>query len=471
MSSFSSFSSFSIKGGARVSTAQRASGGWGSSAGSFRGGAGGLVAAHRTPSVHGGAGVWGTRISTASASAAGGGGFGSAGAGLSFGAFSLESALGDGGGALGLNNGQQTMQNLNDRLAKYLEKVWSLEAANAKLEQQIREWGVSRTVTSRDHSTHDATIKDLSDKILAALKVNSELAIQMDNIKLAADDFRVKHACVFIHLSLACGYENELNLRQSVEADIAGLKKVMSDLALAKTDLEMQIEGVKDEMAFLKKNHEEESQSYRSQLTGQIQVEVDAAPAVDLNKVIEEIREQYEGLVAKNRRDAEAWFNSKAEVVQKEVKESTESLQTSTTELKEGKQSFQNLELELQSLYATKQSLEGTVADTEARFSAQMGSLQTLVTSLETQLTQLRADTARVSEEYQVLLGIKTRLEKEIEEYRRLLDGGSAGSQAESSLITEKSGVETKTSVTKKVVTVVEELVDGKVVRSSSKLK
>ncbi|XP_069041796.1 keratin, type I cytoskeletal 13-like [Lepisosteus oculatus] len=458
MSSFSSFSSFSIKGGARVSTAPRASGGWGSSAGSFRGGAGGLVAAHRTPSVHGGAGGWGTRISTASASAAGGGGFGSAGAGLSFGAFSLESALGDGGGALGLNNGQQTMQNLNDRLAKYLEKVRSLEAANAKLEQQIREWGVSQTVTSRDHSTHDATIKDLSDKILAALKVNSELAIQMDNIKLAADDFRVK-------------YENELNLRQSVEADIAGLKKVMSDLALAKTDLEMQIEGVKDEMAFLKKNHEEESQSYRSQLTGQIQVEVDAAPAVDLNKVIEEIREQYEGLVAKNRRDAEAWFNSKAEVVQKEVKESTESLQTSTTELKEGKQSFQNLELELQSLYATKQSLEGTVADTEARFSAQMGSLQTLVTSLETQLTQLRADTARVSEEYQVLLGIKTRLEKEIEEYRRLLDGGSAGSQAESSLITEKSGVETKTSVTKKVVTVVEELVDGKVVRSSSKLK
>lgn len=50
----------------------------------------------------------------------------------------------------------------------------------------------------------------------------------------------------------------------------------------------------------------------QAQLTGQIHVEVDSTPSADLNHVISEIREQYEGMVAKYRRGAEAWFKEKA---------------------------------------------------------------------------------------------------------------------------------------------------------------
>ncbi|XP_061578780.1 keratin 94 [Cololabis saira] len=328
-----------------------------------------------------------------------GGGFG--------GGFDLSNALDQTNVKL---NEKATMQNLNDRLASYLEKVRSLEAANAKLELQIREYYEQKgPAAERDYSHYWAIINDLKDKIGAATIGNANILLQIDNSKLAADDFKTK-------------FDHELMMRQSVEADIANLRRLLDQTTLTKADLEMQIEGLQDELAYLKKNHAEELAAMRSQLSGTINVEVDAAPQQDLNKVLEEIRAQYETITDKHRRDQESWFNEKSATLSKEVAMSTETIQTSKTEINDLRRTLQGLEIELQSQLSMKGALENTLGETEGRYSAMLAGFQNTINMLESEVANVRSSIEQQGQEYRMLLDIKTRLEQEIATYRALLD-------------------------------------------------
>ncbi|XP_038155990.1 keratin, type 1, gene c5 [Cyprinodon tularosa] len=348
---------------------------------------------------------------------------------------------------------KETMQGLNDRLANYLDKVRSLERSNTELEVKIKQLMLEKTPKGHDIEGMMAQAHAIGQEVRKRTLENARIMLEIDNAKLAADDFRVK-------------WEAEASLYQSVERDCQALRRAKSDHDQIIATLRGDLDSLKEEVYYLKKNHDEEMGALKARLANeQVSVEIEAAQGPDLGAIIAELRVQYEGIARKNKEDAEAWYLKKLEAVQSEVKESNEALRCAQGELSERRRFLQALEVELDSLRKQVSVLEGNLGETGHKYSIEMDRLQATLTQLEDELSQLRLDMQRNKTDYEQLLRIKQNLEMEIATYRRLLEGEEMVKETPPP----KKDPEVRTRKIVKVVT--QTVINGKVVNESSEVE
>ncbi|XP_072510874.1 keratin, type I cytoskeletal 18 [Notamacropus eugenii] len=388
-------------------------------------------------SVYAGAGGSGSRISTArTTSFRGGLGAGNLMAGLP--------------GIRGIQREKETMQDLNSRLSSYLERVRSLETENRTLEGKIREHLAKKGPQIREWGHYFKTIEDLREQIYASSVDNARITLQIDNARLAADDFRIK-------------YEAELAMRQSVERDIHDLRKVIDDTNVTRLQLETEIENLKEELLFMRKNHEEEVNSLQAQIAGcGLTVEVDSPKSQDLSKVMADIRAQYDALAQKNREELDKYWSQQIEESTVTINTRSEEVEAARNTVTELKRTVQSLEIDLDSLRNLKTSLEDSLREVETRYAIQMEQINTALLHLEAELGQTRTEGQRHAQEYQALLNIKDKLEAEINTYRNLLENGGEDFNLVHALDSSSSSLH-KTSTRRTV--------DGKVVAETNDTK
>ncbi|XP_040496582.1 keratin, type I cytoskeletal 23 isoform X2 [Ursus maritimus] len=357
----------------------------------------------RAPSVHGGAG--GVHISLS---------------------FSSPSCLPPGGPwgsrrgkSLPAASGKEVMQGLNERLASYLDKVRALEEANEKLESRILKWHEQRDPGSKqNYSQYEENISHLQEQITDGKMTNAQIVLLIDNARMAVDDFGLK-------------YENEHSFKKDLEIEVEGLRKTLDDLTIVTTDLEQEVEGMRKELILMKKRHEQEMEEHHVPNDFKVSVKVDSTPGEDLIKVLEDMRQEYEFIIKKKHQDLDAWYKEQSATMAQEVA-SPAAVQSSQSDIHELKRTFQALEIDLQAQRSRKSALENMLSETQSRYSCQLQDMQRVISRYEDELLQLRHDLERQHNEYKVLLGIKTHLEKEIATYHQLLEGESEGTMEES---------------------------------------
>ncbi|XP_069490632.1 keratin, type I cytoskeletal 20-like isoform X2 [Ambystoma mexicanum] len=277
---------------------------------------------------------------------------------------------------------------------------------------------------------------------------NARLTLQMDNAKLAEDDFTTKH-------------DREKAARMALEFDVERIRKLLDDMTIVKTDLEMEVEGLRKDLLSMKKEHEEEMSTLRAQQrSSNVSVELNAKPSHGLSKILKEVREEYDAIIEKYSREAEAHYKEQAMSFQQEVSTNTEYLENDNKEALELKRAYQDLQIELQAEISRKSGLERTLEETECNFAVDLQRKQQSIFQLEEELSNLRDQLAQQQNEHQTLLDIKNRLENEITTYRHLLEGDDMSGSA----ISQTNHRDANGS--RKMKTIVKDFVDGRMVSS-----
>ncbi|XP_071399202.1 keratin, type I cytoskeletal 19 [Centroberyx affinis] len=340
------------------------------------------------------------------------GGSRSGGSALRTGAGASGSAgMGGDGSLCVVGNEKMHMRSLNDRLAAYIEQVRMLEATNRELEQQLRSITFNKVVP-HDLTKFDAQIKPLRQQLLAVILQHARISLEIDNAKLAADDFRLR-------------WETELSMRQTVEGDIAGLRALQRDYDLANQAMMQDLQSLTEEYMALKKNHQQELLSVRGNLMGHIDVNVQAAESANLSQVLADIRAEYEAVVEHNRRQAEGWYIRQVEMKQVESAQLAETEVSETHEVTDGRKHSLVLQMELEALLMGNENLKGRLAEVEAQYQQRLLGMSGLVAGLEGELSSVHQGVTQQGQEYQRLLDIKSRLEMEINTYKQLLEGAA----------------------------------------------
>ncbi|XP_028674681.2 glial fibrillary acidic protein isoform X1 [Erpetoichthys calabaricus] len=358
-------------------------------------------------------------------------------------------------------NEKVEMMELNDRFASYIEKVRFLEQQNKVLVAELNQ--IRGKEPTRLGDIYQEELRELRRQVDQLNTAKSRTEIERDNLAEDLGNLRQK-------------LQDEINLRLEAENNLTSYRQDVDEAALSRVELERKIEGLQDEISFLRKIHEEELRELQEQLASQqVHVDMDMSKP-DLTAALRDIRIQYEAMASTNMQETEEWYRSKFTDLTDAANRNGEALRQAKQEANEYRRQIQVLTCDLEALRGTNESLERQMREMEERFSAEAANYQDTVGRLEEDIHNLKEEMARHLQEYQDLLNVKLALDIEIATYRKLLEGEESRItvpvQSFSTLQIRETSLDTKLSpeshVKRNILVKTVETRDGEIIKEST---
>jgi len=150
-------------------------------------------------------------------------------------------------------NEKEQLQGLNDRFVTFIEKVHNLEQHNKVLEAEVALLRQRHNEPSRLHDLYEQEIRELRGRVEEMTHEKSQMHLDCVQMNEALE--RVKEKL-----------DEETRLREEAENSLKGYRKDVDDATLSRLELEKKVESLLDEIAFLRKVHEEELQELQASI-------------------------------------------------------------------------------------------------------------------------------------------------------------------------------------------------------------
>lgn len=151
-------------------------------------------------------------------------------------------------------NEKEQLQGLNDRFVTYIEKVHHLEQQNKLLETEVTLLRQKQSEPSRLSQVYEQEIRELRSRLEEQLHEKDQAHLDCQHLENAVHQLQEK-------------LEQEASKREEAEDAMKNFRKDVDQATLDRLQLEKKVESLLDEVAFLRKVHEEEVAELQAAVT------------------------------------------------------------------------------------------------------------------------------------------------------------------------------------------------------------